>query len=55
MDADAIALMILVACLLVIALIVWALCREETHDDGYYFEDSEENNDKYAKKPHELP
>lgn len=52
MDADLIAWVVLVVCLLVVVLIAWALYREETHDNGYYFEDREGDNDEHAKKPH---
>lgn len=55
MDADLIAWVVLTVCFLVVALIAWALYREETHDDGYYFEDSEGENDEHAEKPNKLP
>lgn len=55
MGVDLIAWVVLVVCLLVVVLIAWALYHEETHDDGYYFEDSEGDKDEYAEKPHKLP
>lgn len=56
MDADSISLIVLAGFAFVIVVaIIWAIYQEERHDDGYYFEDSEGENDEHAEKPNKLP